>query len=393
MIRVIRKVSFGLRTQGLKYLYRAPFNEFQYPRLSATRALRRVLVSARDKLSPQAAAFSRWSDDALLFIYDLAVGPVTFDFISYLAAAELTRRRKRLAHIDVVFVTRQDGSLRKEMPDYDAEVDSTSRMWRLRNILLPSLALLPSVRSFAMCASREQAKKLAAGAESQIYPPDYRVELPCQPVKSRLHDMVRERNEVWPMLRASGAASRYVKSYLDKVAGHRLPLVISLRNYGFARQRNSRTADWIAFADRCEKSRFAPIFVPDTEASIAMEPADLGGHPVCLAACWNLDIRMALYEAAWLNMGVMHGPLELCWLNQDAHYLIFLPVGTDAVNSADALTEHGHRIGANLDFATPYQHIVWEPDELARIEAAFSSFSRTLPGRTRAGDAASAIQG
>jgi len=63
--------------------------------------------------------------------------------------------------------------------------------------------------------------------------------------------------------------------------------------------------------------------------------------------------------------------------------LIFLPVGADAVNSAHALTEHGHRVGADLDFATPYQHIVWEPDELARIEAAFSSFGQTLPERPR----------
>jgi hypothetical protein len=93
---------------------------------------------------------------------------------------------------------------------------------------------------------------------------------------------------------------------------------------------------------------------------------------------------MALYEATWLNMGVMHGPLELCWPSENAPYLIFLPVGADANNSAHALTEHGHRVGADLDFAKSYQHIVCERDELTRIEAACSSFSRTLPDRPRA---------
>jgi hypothetical protein len=39
---------------------------------------------------------------------------------------------------------------------------------------------------------------------------------------------------------------------------------------------------------------------------------------------------------------------------------------------AVALTEHGHRVGADLDFATPCPHIVWEPDRPARIEVAFS---------------------
>ena len=90
---------------------------------------------------------------------------------------------------------------------------------------------------------------------------------------------------------------------------------------------------------------------------------------------------MALYEAAWLNIGMMQGPLELCWLNENARYLIFLPAGGEAGISADALTEQGLRVGRDLDFATPHQRIVWEADQLANVEAAFASFSRTLPDR------------
>jgi hypothetical protein len=381
MIRVIRKVSFGLRTHGLEYLYRAPVNEFQNPRLAATRALRRAVVAMRDRLSPGLAASARWPD-ALLFVYDLAIAPVTFDFVSFLAAAELIRRRRQLAHIDVVFVAGRHEGLRKELPEYEAEVDSASRNWRVRNILVPALTLLPSVRSYALCASREQAKPLLAAAEQQVYPVDYRVELPCLPSKAALHDMARAGDGVWPMLKAGAAARRYVRSYLEKVAGTRRPLVISMRNYGFGPRRNSRTADWIAFADRCDKSRFAPIFVPDTELAMTTDPSDLGGHPVCLAACWNVEIRMALYEAAWLNMGIMNGPLELCWLNENARYLIFIQMGADANNSVDALLDNGHNIGGDLDFATLYQRMVWKVDELANIEAAFASFSRTLPDRS-----------
>jgi hypothetical protein len=383
MIKVIRKVSFGLRTRGLEYLYRAPINEFQNPRLAATRALRRAVVSMQDKLSPRRAAAARWPEDALLFVYDLSIAPVTFDFVSYLAAAELSRRRKRLAHIDVVFVAGPHEGLRKEQPEYEAEVDFVSRNWRVRNLLVPALSLLPSVRSHALCASREQAKQLITGAEQQIYPPDYRVQLPCLPAKAWLHDMARA-DGLWPMLSAGTAARRYVKSYLDRVAGERRPLVITLRNYGFERQRNSSTADWIAFADRCDKARFAPIFVPDVSVAMTTGPADLGGQLTFLPACWNLELRMALYEAAWLNIGMMQGPLELCWLNENARYLIFLPLGGEAGISADILTEQGLRIGSDLDFATPHQRIVWEPDRLANIEAAFASFSRTLPDRTPA---------
>jgi hypothetical protein len=244
MIRVIRKVSFGLRMHGLKYLYRAPVNEFIYPRLAATRALRLAVVSVTDKLSPGPGAGPR---------------------------------------------------------------------------------------------------------------------------------MVREGDKVWPMLNAGAAARRYVKSYLDKIAGRRLPLVISMRNYGCAPKRNSRTADWIAFADRCDRARFVPILC-QTPRWRSQWSRRIWGD----AACWNLEMRMALYETAWLNMGVMHGPLELCWLNENASYLIFISGGRRCQNSVQALNRTRlPRWRRSRLRGTSCR----EPDELARIEGTFSTFSRALPER------------
>jgi hypothetical protein len=356
-------------------------NEFAHPRLPITRKLRRSVVAVQDMFSRPKADSSRRSEGGLQFIYDLAVSPLTFDFVSYLAAAELSRRRAGLSHIDVVFVAGQHFGVRKELPEYDSAIDATARLWRLRNILIPILAQLPSVRSHVWCGAREQAAEIVTSDGARIYPTDYRLNLPCQPIKSRIHDMVRSGDNLWPMLRATDASKRYVAAFLEAVASGRRPVVISLRNYGFAPGRNSCTANWMRFADGLDQTRYAPIFVPDTESAIAMNSGDLGGHPICLAACWNLEIRMALYEAAWLNMGVMHGPLELCWYNEAVRYAIFIPAGTDAVNSVDALTEHGHRIGADHDFATPFQRIVWERDDLSCIEAAFAAMAPLLPER------------
>jgi hypothetical protein len=379
MLRLFKKVIYGLRTQGPGYLVRAPLNELAHPRLPITRALRRVMVSLSRRFSRSPSNGQHWSAGALQFVFDLSVAPLTFDFISYLAAAELVRRRKGLDHIDVVFVAGGHLGVRKESPEYEEVVTVAMRSWRLRNILIPSLALLPSVRSYGYCASREQARALVAGNDAHIYPPEYLVGLPSQPVKSVIHELARQGEPVWPILHSTDGARTYVAKFFDEVTGGRRAIVISLRNYGFSPARNSRVEEWTKFADSLDPTRYVAIFVPDTEDAITAPAGKLGGHPICVAASWNLEIRMALYEAAWLNMGVMHGPMELCWYNEKVWYVIFINHGADDINSVAALTEHGHRIGCDLDFATPHQHIVWGPDMSAGISAAFVDFERNHP--------------
>lgn len=377
--RLLRKIAFGLRTQGLMYLVRAPANEFAHPRLPLTRALRRLIGRVQGRLAPPKRADADWSEGALQFVFDLSVVPLTFDFISYLAAADVVRRRQGLAHMDVVFVAGGHGGLRKELPEYEAVVNAEMRHWRLRNVNIAALALLPSVRSYCFCATREQAKLLVSSNPAHVYPIDYLVNFPCQPVKALIHEAARNGEAVWPMLRATMQAKQFIAAYIERVAHGRLPVVISLRNYRFSPARNSRSEEWIRFAGELDPARYAVIFVPDTEVALTTTPADFGGQEVCVAACWNIEIRMALYEAAWLNMGIMHGPMELCWYNEAVRYAIFLDAGTDPMNSVEALTEHGHRVGRDLDFATPHQRMHWTSDTLENIRSAFAEAARTLP--------------
>ncbi len=87
---------------------------------------------------------------------------------------------------------------------------------------------------------------------------------------------------------------------------------------------------------------------------------------------------MALYEAAWLNMALMHGPMELCWYNEKCRYVLFIATGSAAVNSEAALMENGHSVGRDLDFSTPFQRIVWKRDDLLTLQAAFGEMQTAL---------------
>lgn len=378
MFSILKKILFGLRTQGPAYLFRAVRNEVAHPRLPVTRYIRSGLISVRGISAGRGSGNAAWAERSLQFFYDLSTSPITYDFTSYLAAAEVERRLRGLDSLNAVFVLGPLEGVRRELPDYDAAVDRAARLWRFRNILVPMLALLPSVKGYAMCGSREQAQALIASDPTGIYPSDYRVFLPRQPSKRVIHEHARAGTPIWPMLSANDRGRKLVSEFLDREAKGRRPIVITLRNYDFSPERNSRNEDWIAFADGLDSSVYAAIFVHDSETIMRPPPANFSRHIVCEAASWNLEVRMALYEAAWLNMALMHGPLELCWYNENARYLLFLTVGTAAVTTAEALAENGHRIGVDLDFAKPWQHIVWEIDQLEILKREFGLMERRL---------------
>ncbi len=373
------KIIQGLRTQGPIYLFRGPYNELVHPRLSITRNLRKVFVKVADTFTSSSSDLNTWSAQGMQFFYDLGSSPVTFDFASYLAAAEVERRLRKLEAIDVVFVLGSHHGVRKELPDYEAALDVETRLARLRNILVPMLSFLPTVRSYAVCGNREQAGMLITPQPRQLYPSDYRVFLPRQPSKYVIHEHARAGVQIWPMLRATESGRRFVREFFARTAAGRHPVVITVRQQDYSPVRNSRISDWIAFADGLDRAKYIPVFVRDTETMMRPAPTDFGDHIMCDAASWSLEVRMALYEAAWLNMALMHGPLELCWYNENARYVLFLAKDTANVTSETTLIENGHKIGRDLDFATPYQRIIWQPDKLSAIREGFAEMEKILP--------------
>jgi hypothetical protein len=375
---LLRQIAFGLRTQGLAYVRRWPKNELWNPRQRLTPYLRSAIIAAREAICGRDQGEPAWSEGCLQLVHDLGAAPVTFDFAGYLAAAEVERRRRGLAGINVVFVAGPFNGLREELQDYERARDVDARHWRIRHILLPMLAFLPSVRGYAYCATRAQAIALATRDARRLLPADYRVFLPRHPSKRALLEQARDGGEVWPLLCATPRGMRLAAQYLQRVAQGRRPVVITLRLNDFAPERNSRIEDWRHFADGLDPQRYAAVFVPDTE-SLARDGAPaLGRHLVCEAACWSLEFRMGLYESAWLNMGTMNGPMELCWYNENVRYLAFLELAEGNAPMRRLIEESGLKLNANLEFAKPYQRLVWAGDQLDVIRREFEAMESVL---------------
>jgi len=373
-----RRIVTRLRTHGVGYLIRAPRNELRNPRLGATRRVRAALVHTVDRFAPAVRPPDMYPADCLLFAFDLGASPVTFDFATFLAGAEIERRRRGLGGIFVVFIPGAYGGLRKELPAYESTVDHARRQWRVRNVLVPLLAHLPSVRGYTVCATREQAAAILPKDSTTVVPSDFRVWLPRQPGKRLVHDHAAAGASVWPLLIPTHRGREVADEFLREVCPGRRPLVITIRHSRAASERNSQLAEWRSFVGTIDRRQFTPIFVHDTESPSIAPPRELGGEVFCEAARWNIEVRMALYDAAWLNLAVMHGPMELCWYNQRSRYVVFLPVDADPSSSTDSLAEGGLRLGEDLGFATAFQHIVWTADRAEVIRDAFEQVSARI---------------
>ena len=158
-------------------------------------------------------------------------------------------------------------------------------------------------------------------------------------------------------------------------------VTITLRNYEYTPERNSNMAAWAAFARALDPARFSVVFVPDRERCLEPAPEELRGFPVLGQAALVLGLRMALYERAYLNLGVNNGPMGLCWLNERTRYITFKILSEAAPNtSADYMKFLGFEIGRSLPFAMPWQQWVWAEDELPIIEQAFAEMVALLDG-------------
>ena len=148
--------------------------------------------------------------------------------------------------------------------------------------------------------------------------------------------------------------------------------MITLRDYGFMTKRNSDLDQWIAFSSRLDRSLYTVIWVRDTERELAFQDTEIAGWPVFSAVCFNIELRMALYERAYLNLMINNGPYGLCAFNERCRYVMFKILTPDVPQTTEAsMHRHGFDIGETPAFSTRFQEWVWEDDKLDVIEEHF----------------------
>lgn len=162
-------------------------------------------------------------------------------------------------------------------------------------------------------------------------------------------------------------------------------LTITLRDYGFGAARNSNHAAWAAFSRALDPAKWFVVVVPETTRTVEAPRPELEGLAMLPEAAWNVGLRLALYEAADLNMSVNTGPINLAFFAPDVPNIVFKLAEESVDQTTPAFMESlGFTLGQTPSCLNRHTRWVWEDDDEATLRREFEAMASLIEDRRAA---------
>lgn len=286
-------------------------------------------------------------DDPQACGYDITEGPACFDFFCWLVIQDMRRRRRGVpGPLKVGF--------RMLQTEEEKGVHDQLRKSFYEKVIFPGVGLIggvidgqssmrPAINKYTFAPIVEAAK----------------------------------RGEYVPRLQPSEDAKTAVKDYIGEDSP---PIVtITLREAGMYEYRNSNLPEWLKVASHIQGQGYRVVFVRDTK----MASEEVEGFESCPSASFDIDVRLALYEAAAANLFVSNGPWYLALLGSKP-WLMFVLLESMApfFPETPQFWRQWHGIdpnaGEQFPWQTPLQRIVPERDNADIIIPEWDNLHQSL---------------
>lgn len=305
-------------------------------------------------------------------IYDLGCAPVTFDWMNFLAMARLWAARGGFAGYHVTIALGDgDAGFRRRTPK-DVAMDDDEKLWRLRHILMAHEPIARDCQGLTVVRRRDEFVRLLRSIPTgHLFPPAYDADAPKALFLLRQFFAMQPSAEETVAFEPTASALRRAREWLE-TRGLARPVTLTLRGSPHEDWRNSRVEEWLAAADHIRGRGLDPVIVPDHDLATAGRGA-FGAHHVYLPGALDLDLRVAMYALAGLNMAHNGGPAFLAFF-MTAPMVCFLPVDALPAVAPDLgrmATLLGVPPGGQFPYASPRRRLVWEPADRDTIVEAF----------------------
>jgi len=367
---IIRKI----KEKGLLWLIARFRQELRFSSNKFCKTVIDFLLRAKKRMPVLATKVV--DDDLLYGIYDLNICDLTYAMgISLIDFEMETRRQNKKGFIVVIVPSTLDPKL--GWLEYDSVIDKNSKLWRFQNVVLPLTFLSPYCRGVYVLPRRSDAITFAK--THHVYPDLYDgINLRRADILDLVYRKL-DRPGLFEGLRANTQGLSYVKDWLQKKEINSLVVTITIRDCGFDTARNSNTDAWLSFARYLIEAGYNPVIIPDTDNAFS-EELYCKGVTFFREGAWNMGLRMALYESAFLNFFVANGPMTLALFNPSCSYIFMdqLPKSSIVTNE-DLYKKVDHVIGDNFKFASPRQRMCFEADTYENIRTEFDRFVKDNP--------------
>lgn len=285
---------------------------------------------------------------------DLQFCPVSFDFVTWLVRAMLERDRRGCDQLHVVIVPKEDGlgGFARRWGKHD----EAATRWRLWHIVIPACQLAGA--TVTLSPNRAIATTWRDGVGAKGWWPEGKAHFMGPLIEAG------RRGESIPKLKASEQAGRYVEHWLAGVDDCDGSVTLTIRNQSTDPDRNSNAKAWIALeAWLKNETRYEVIVLRDTQDAL------MAGHGIHEL---DVDLRLALYEQASINLIGNNGPQELLKFSE-ASYLIFNLAQTDGWR--DHFKRYfGMVPGDQMPVARQDQRMVYKPDSFEVMREEFEKW-------------------
>ena len=301
----------------------------------------------------------------LCAFYDFAVSRISFDYFGFLVMAEFARTFHNMEVLHLVLVPAEGDGFHPNVL-YDLK----QKEWRLRNIVIPGLALIPGRTQLTICSSRSQAQEIFDKVRDPIFPERYMPDAPVAKWHCSWTTLYGALGRDVQVLRSPAQALQYIKNWADTQKVGRGVVSITIRNASFNKHKNTDAKIWAKVAHKLYEMGYFPILIPDTDIAL-LDPDDcFDGLRFMPEAAMNLELRMALYEFSFLNLCMSNGIATICHYNKYAKFIQFLS-GNYLVDNLQTEDDTGTPFGTTQPYLNHFQKMVWRQHTVENIVSEF----------------------
>ena len=366
LLKKINKKGFSWFVKRLALELRSPY----YP---ISKKIVSFLVKIKSFHLTSNAGSQKLNADNLNVFYDLNIEPNTFgDFISFLVEAEIfgNQHDKNKLFLWIIpkeiEISEDDDNLTKVLGVHNWE-------WRIFNVLVPMISLHPSYIGHALLP---KGASINAIVNNDLRYPDgfsdnYRPRLPDYLIR-------RENctNNSFRGLSAPAQGKKYISDWSESLECNQKLISITIRDYDFDTSRNSNIGEWLKFADWLESKNYKPVFVPDAGLAWGLDKR-LKHHTIFRDVCWNVPLRMALYEECALNYFYSNGCANLAMFGKKVPSIVMMPVLADSIFFYEPFVIHDPEIDPRrLAFAEQNQWWSTKIDTFENLTEEFLEYEK-----------------
>lgn len=373
LITIVNKVKY----KGLAWAYSRAMIEIKSPTFRPLIRFRKNIAYIMSEISKMFRRNVRDDGGACLtVIYDLSFNPITYDFCFFLAGAELFARQHNRRQFFLWIVLRGPTCPTDEI--YNQVVDKNSVNWRISNIIIPMMSLCPACKGYAVVP---EFSDILYDINGDITFPEY-YSFNFRPKFSYYDFFLGAKKDSFSGLRATLQGINYIDKWKKSNAISDRMVTITIRQYGYDSSRDSNIVEWVRFARLIAKEGYTPVFLPDVDTSFDIDRR-FDDLVVFKEPCWNLGLRMALYEKAYVNLFVSSGPAALAQVNMRVRYICMKMVVEESIQAIESVyRDRGLEIGLRkYEFASDYQVLSWRRDDFDNICDEFYAFVNRVDGK------------